>query len=397
MDASRRSVSYCGVTCNPESFDDIWVGPTMSRRPRLAGDGRVLLPETVKYDRDSHFLRARLSERESDPFDWTADRLLLAESFARLDLEDLPVAYAWLERHGCVDRVDFHGGSAEVPDADWLVTRRPGDLADHLDEVLLEQDNVLWHLTTLARLSERRSTKEWDPSWGRLVIGSPEGGLIIGGPDAGEELKSRRYIEHLRKSRIPEVDRPFVEEQDRLYAAVEGLAVVIVSEPGWLGFWRTEHTELGPRVPDEAREKARMLGSTWDQGVELERILIIPYVAQAVERRFTVERELREVDGVTRSVLVPREERVWQSILAPIYLQLFEALRRITEGEPGAATCRECGRPFLVLDARRRFFCNDRERYRHAQRDRRKRMAVHDSGTGTDSLTVEIVREGVEQ
>jgi len=50
-----------------------------------------------------------------------------------------------------------------------------------------------------------------------------------------------------------------------------------------------------------------------------------------------------------------------------------------------------------VLDARRRFFCNDRERYRHAQRERRKRMAVHDSGTGTESLTVEIVREGVEQ
>lgn len=120
-------------------------------------------------------------------------------------------------------------------------------------------------------------------------------------------------------------------------------------------------------------------------------------MAQAVERRFTVERQLREVDGALRSVLVPREERVWQSILAPIYLQLFEALRRITEGEPGAATCRECGRPFLVLDARRRFFCNDRERYRHAQRGRRKRMAVHDSGTGTESLTVEIVREGVEQ
>jgi hypothetical protein len=61
-------------------------------------------------------------------------------------------------------------------------------------------------------------------------------------------------------------------------------------------------------------------------------------------------------------------------VLAPIYLQLFEALRRITEGEPGAAICRECGRPFLVLDARRRFFCNERERTRWAQRDRRRRL-----------------------
>ncbi len=63
---------------------------------------------------------------------------------------------------------------------------------------------------------------------------------------------------------------------------------------------------------------------------------------------------------------------------SPIYLQLFEALRRISEGEPGAATCRECGQPFLVLDARRRFFCNDRERYRFTQRQRRLRIATED-------------------
>ena len=75
-------------------------------------------------------------------------------------------------------------------------------------------------------------------------------------------------------------------------------------------------------------------------------------------------------------MLVPREARIWQSILAPIYLQLFEALRRVTEGEPGAATCRECGQPFLVLDARRRFFCNDRERFRFSQRQRRRRLAA---------------------
>jgi hypothetical protein len=75
-------------------------------------------------------------------------------------------------------------------------------------------------------------------------------------------------------------------------------------------------------------------------------------------------------------VLAPREERLWQSILAPIYLQLFEALRRITEGEPGAAICRECGRPFLILDARRRFFCNDRERFRFSQRERRRRLST---------------------
>ena len=81
-------------------------------------------------------------------------------------------------------------------------------------------------------------------------------------------------------------------------------------------------------------------------------------------------------------MLVPREERIWQSVFAPIYLQLFEALRRITEGEMGAAICRECDRPFVVLDARRRFFCNDRERYRHAQRERRRRLRGEGASEG---------------
>ena len=72
---------------------------------------------------------------------------------------------------------------------------------------------------------------------------------------------------------------------------------------------------------------------------------------------------------------MPFEDGPWRSILAPIHLQLFESLRRITEGEPGAAVCRECGQPFLVIDARRRFFCNDRERYRFTQRERRRRLA----------------------
>jgi hypothetical protein len=102
----------------------------------------------------------------------------------------------------------------------------------------------------------------------------------------------------------------------------------------------------------------------------------MPYVARAVERRFTAVFEPLDIDGRMRSVLMPREERVWRSILAPIHLQLFEALRRITEGEPGAAICRECGRPFVVLDARRRFFCNARAQFRHSKRGQRQRLIV---------------------
>ena len=57
-----------------------------------------------------------------------------------------------------------------------------------------------------------------------------------------------------------------------------------------------------------------------------------PYVARAVERRFSIEFERRDADGGPRSVLVPREARIWQSILAPIYLQLFEGRERRFEG-----------------------------------------------------------------
>lgn len=150
------------------------------------------------------------------------------------------------------------------------------------------------------------------------------------------------------------------------------------STAGWFGYWRPVHGESGHRLRAGARAKAKALGTTWDSTVELERLLIAPYVARAVERSFTIEPEPTSIDGVTRSVLVPREERIWQSVLAPIYLQLFEALRRITEGEPGAATCRECKRPFLVLDARRRFFCNERERFRYAKRQQRRRLSAQE-------------------
>ena len=60
--------------------------------------------------------------------------------------------------------------------------------------------------------------------------------------------------------------------------------------------------------------------------------------------------------------LVVHERRWWRSLLAPVYLQLLEGLRRVTEGQRGAALCRECGQPFLTLDARRLSFCTDRER-----------------------------------
>ena len=66
-----------------------------------------------------------------------------------------------------------------------------------------------------------------------------------------------------------------------------------------------------------------------------------------------------------------REQREWRSVLAPVSLQLLESWRRINDGLPGAARCRECGLPFLILDGRRTTFCTNRERNRYDQRMRR--------------------------
>lgn len=135
---------------------------------------------------------------------------------------------------------------------------------------------------------------------------------------------------------------------------------------------------------------ARELGTTWDATVELMRVVIAPHVERALERQVDLIREPMDVDGRRRLALVAREVREWRSVLAPIYIQLFSGLERITRGEVGAQVCRECGQPFIVIDARRRLFCNARERYRYTQRERRRRLA---GGSPTDRPADEEVAE----
>lgn len=194
---------------------------------------------------------------------------------------------------------------------------------------------------------------------------------MMGGDQGGTEVWPEHTFDLVR--RYPEARSRYgdPDEQLALLPEVARRPRVHVRASGWYGYWapETANGDSAPLLPNLSR-----LGSTWESTLELERLLMEPYVARAVERRFRIELEPRGEEE--RKVLVPREDRQWNSILAPIYLQLFEALRRITEGEPGAATCRECGQPFLVLDARRRFFCNDRERFRFSQRQRRRRLAA---------------------
>ena len=344
----------------------------MSQRPRLAGDGLLRLPESVDHGPED-FLMGRLSPRTIDPFDWTSERLLLAESFARLDLTRPDLVRDWCAAHGVVDVWDYLGHGTSIPDSSWM-SGHGERFADHARDIASEQANVTWHLATLVRLSERRRTRDWDPAFGQLVLdGGDNGDLIVGGPDAGvtpgirpRELDDRDLTE--------EEHLAIAETARRVRKATADWPVVRVSDDAWSASWDAPGESLGGDLPDLPEEKARVVGTTWDGTVQLERLLLGPYVTRAVERRFTLVVEAQDVDGEARRVLVPREERGWRSILAPIHLQLLEALRRITEGEPGAAICRECGRPFLVLDARRRFFCNARQRFRNAQRERRRRL-----------------------
>lgn len=325
---------------------------------------------------ESGFLLGHLSDRVVDPFEATADRLLLAESFARVDLADRDAAAAWFVQHGALDLRDWSAWLAAQPEEYGLEAKPPSDIADRLVDVAAEQGNVRWHLDTLARLSERREEMDWDPAFGQLIIESPDGRLVVGSPEAGAQLLSDPGVELLSRvtGAVPGAAK-VAARQARRREATRGWPTVAVGHQAWLGHWRPQHLEPAVRMPDEAKALAKILGSTWDEAVELERILMAPYVERAMDRRFVTWRTPIDLEGKRRMVLVAHEARLWRSILAPMYLQLFEALQRITLGQPGAAICRECHQPFLVLDARRRLFCNARERYRFTQRERRRRIS----------------------
>jgi hypothetical protein len=354
----------------------------MSQRPRYADDGRLLVPDEVVFEAEGRRFLARHVGRDADPFAWTTDQLLLAESFARLDLADPHAASGWFGQHGMIDRHRLHRlrmGRPPVP----LVPREGWDVGDPLDLVATLQETVRWLLVTLVRLSEHRLDRGWDPTWGRVVLEGVPQGLILGAPYTGEHLPLGLSEDELRSGHFDDLlaIRDAVADWPRVFLGGGlGQDVAIVSD------------EREPILVFELGRQTETLGTTWRDSVELVRILLEPRLEHAVERRFATEYEVRDVDGDVREVLMPREMRVWTSIIDPIYVQAFDALRRITEGQPGAATCRECGEHFLVLDARRRFFCNERERTRHAHRERRQRLAARMAGEGSLSATLTVIK-----
>lgn len=210
----------------------------MSQRPRLAGDGRLTLPAKVAYDNQG-FIRGRFSETEVDPFEWTEDRLLLAESFARLDLGDRRAVKAWMVRHGALDPFDFLLGDGELPDdGEWIERRPPDAFAESRREWAEEQATVLWHLDTITRLSEARESKEWQPGWGEFVLDAGSADTyLMGGEHSGTKLWSdftfdlaERYPEARDRYGDPALQRallPDVARRPRVY----------VRASGWYGWW----------------------------------------------------------------------------------------------------------------------------------------------------------------
>jgi hypothetical protein len=148
-----------------------------------------------------------------------------------------------------VDRAGFVGPPSEVPTSqplhEWLEGRDPRTIADHRRDIEAEQATIRWHLATLARLSERRSTRDWDPAWGRLVIDGPDGELTVGGPDAGSRLTFPSTIEVLRREFPYDPGRQrLADEAERLRRETEGWPVVEVGEFLWYDSW--ERDEPGP-------------------------------------------------------------------------------------------------------------------------------------------------------
>lgn len=331
----------------------------MSLRPRFAGDGLLQLPSSVQVVRAAGQGRQRgdvicaLLGKRIDPFAREGADLLLAEAFARVDFSRPRKAREWFLAHGAVAF-----GWLFPDDAAYRLHFAGLELTaqDTQAEVLAQQRLVRWHLTSLARLTAHGSGVEetWDPAWSSALLEGPDGQTVWVGAPAEVEAYRSPTIEAVTPWALP-----------------AGLPHLPVPQDPWSRYW----VGYDLTIPDEDRRHAR-LGTDHLGLLELQRRLIEPYLRSALPTEVRVARLTPDPrpdggnGGENGQALVVRETRIWGSILAPIYLQLLEGLRRVSEGRPGATWCRECGEPFLTLDARRSTFCTDRERVRYAQRRR---------------------------
>lgn len=392
----------------------------MSLRPRFAGEGRLRLPASVQVlyrANDLGWARGDivgdLADAGYDPFERLSSGLLLAEDFARVDLSNRKVTRPWYQEHGVLDLSHFFPADTFAVS---LHVREDPPFHDAEVDVRRQQENVRWHLLSLARLSDHLPEggkpragwapgEGWDTRWAQPALRDPSGGALWLGASSNFEARitpmMQRYerfedvpdggslhdynLDGVRPKRFTEQWWPAAHAAWQRILS-ESIPVLWVPEIDWAYEWSEYDIESGS---PSGRSPTGRLSSDWWGLVELERRLLTSYVRRAAEYQVEIGRPWLERD-LTREgesladrfpgPLVVHERRWWSSLLAPVYLQLLEALRRVTEGQRGAALCRECGQPFLTLDARRSSFCTDRERYRFSQRDRRRRLseAAHD-------------------
>jgi hypothetical protein len=413
---------------NGQSVDDI--ARTLRRvslRPRFAGDGRLRLPLDVKIlYRSNDFgnqgdIIGDLADAGYDPFQRVTSDLLLAEEFARVDLTNRRAARLWYLEHGVLDLAHFFpADDFEVSDH---VREDPG-FHDAQVDVLQQQANVRWHLTALTHLSDERERAVpprtgwqphdgWDPAWAQPALRDPTGGALWLGGSSNFESRITPLMQ--RYARFEDVVKGGSPSEYNLAGVTpkqftevwwptahsawkritrERIPVLWVPLASWYEEdWIEYDIEQGP---PSGRSTVGRLSADWWGLAELERRLLGPYVRRAAEYQVEIGRAGLERD-LTREgeslgdrfpgPLVAHERRWWSSLLAPIYIQLLEGLRRVTEGQRGAAFCRECGQPFLTLDARRSSFCTDRERFRFSQRERRKRLGAQTAAAETDDAS----------
>ena len=318
----------------------------MSLRPRFGDGGQVRRPLMLRGEptdgREHTDVRGMFADDQDwDPFVRIEETdLLLAEDFARMDLDSWETVTRWCFSRGVLDLIHT------FPADHWEPTAPEGpglEFQDPPAAIRGQQRQVAWILLTLARLS--LGEEVFEPRWMEVSIRGTEG-----------IIRLRTCPEnHIHAERLPADAKP-----DRGPDEIELFAPAEAWRERWL-----------PLVKDEdVAAWAGYVGLTLGHSglVELVRRLLEPYVRVAAQS----DVELLWPDA--EYPLLVSERRRWRSVLAPIALQLLEGLRRVTDGQRGAAFCRECGQPFLTLDARRSSFCNDKERFRNAQRERRKRV-----------------------
>jgi hypothetical protein len=161
----------------------------------------------------------------------------------------------------------------------------------------------------------------------------------------------------------------------------EGTPFVWIPHADWVGHW---HQFDMDKTAPHGRLPTGPLYVDWHGLLDLQRRLVTPYVQRAAAHDVVIgqrgsedpEPAASRMPGGNVGPVRVEQRRLWGSLLAPVYLQLLEGIRRVSDGQNGATLCRECHQPFLTLDARRSSFCNDRERFRFAQRERRRRIGA---------------------